>query len=48
MIDFSCENCRSFFQYHIEDQEQIVKYLQKVENHPEKIARDVLIIKKDV
>jgi hypothetical protein len=45
-IDFTCFNCKSFFQFDIEDQEHIMKYLQKVENHPEKIARDVLIIKK--
>jgi len=45
-IDFTCFNCKSFYQFQIEDQKHIIKYLQKVEHHPEKIARDVLIIKK--
>ncbi|MFW3145597.1 MAG: hypothetical protein ACMUIE_02150 [Thermoplasmatota archaeon] len=45
-IDFVCSKCKSFFHFKIEDDKQIEKYLEKVEDHPEKIARDVLMIKK--
>lgn len=46
-IDFICYDCKSLLQFHIEHKKHIMKYLQKVEIHPEKIARDVLMIKKD-
>ena len=45
-IEFTCFNCKSNFHFRIEADEHIDKYLEKVEDHPEKIARDVLMIKK--
>ena len=45
-IKFICEKCRSYFDFQIEDDKHIEKYLAKVEDHPEKLARDVLLIRK--
>ncbi|MGA1792464.1 MAG: hypothetical protein ACMUHM_00780 [Thermoplasmatota archaeon] len=45
-IIFTCGKCRSSFDFQIEDEKHIEKYLSKVEDHPEKLARDVLLIRK--